>query len=190
VDVDRLQAEVGATVDLSVLLVGGNGNVQVGTPTVDGARVVAEVIEHGRGEKLLVFKYKNKTRYRRRQGHRQDFTRLSIKQIVTPGGTATAEEKPRRSRRSLAEPEPEPEAKVEATTAEAALEAPKKPSRARTPAAAKTAEPKAPSARKPRAKKAPAVEAQAEDTPEAEQAAEAAADIEAPTTLPPDEETK
>jgi large subunit ribosomal protein L21 len=53
----------------------------VGTPVVDGARVLAEVLEHGRDKKILVFKYKNKTRYRRRYGHRQDFTRLAIRQI-------------------------------------------------------------------------------------------------------------
>ena len=53
---------------------GGDGDVQLGTPFVEGARVVAEVLDHGRDKKILVFKYKNKTRYRRRHGHRQDYT--------------------------------------------------------------------------------------------------------------------
>src|SRR2546423_14060911 len=66
-------------------MVGGEGYMEVGTPTVDGARVMAEVLEHGRDRKILVFKYKNKTRYRRRHGHRQDFTRLAIRQILLQG---------------------------------------------------------------------------------------------------------
>ncbi len=81
-----MQAEVGSTVELGdVLMLAGSDDVRVGTPVVEGARVVAEVMEHGRGRKLLVFKYKNKTRYRRRQGHRQDFTRLAIRHILADG---------------------------------------------------------------------------------------------------------
>jgi large subunit ribosomal protein L21 len=159
-DVDRIDAKVGSTVDLSVLLVGGNGDTQVGTPLVDGAHVVAEVVDHGRGKKLLVFKYKNKTRYRRRQGHRQDYTRLSIKEIVTKGGVASAVAKPKTRRKGLAEPEleqPEPEITAQVETAEApeaagtAVKA--KPARAKAKTVApKTAAPKA--ARLARAKKA------------------------------------
>ena len=143
-----------------MLLVGGNGDTQVGTPLVDGAHVVAEVVDHGRGKKLLVFKYKNKTRYRRRQGHRQDYTRLSIKEIVTKDGVATAVAKPKASRKSLAEPElqqAEPEITAQVETGEAP-EAPvtavkAKPARARAKTVApKTAAPKA--ARPARAKKA------------------------------------
>jgi large subunit ribosomal protein L21 len=68
-DIDRLAAEAGAQVEFrEVLLVGGDGEVRLGTPFVEGARVVAEVLDQGRGKKILVFKYKNKTRYRRRHG--------------------------------------------------------------------------------------------------------------------------
>src|SRR5687768_8301195 len=84
-DVERLDVDIGATVELAALLVGGNGDTQVGTPEVAGVQVVAEVVEHGRGEKIRIFKYKNKTRYRRRQGHRQEYTRLTIKEIVSGG---------------------------------------------------------------------------------------------------------
>ncbi len=85
-DVDLLAAEPGTTVEMAdVLLLVRNGDVQVGTPTVDGARVLAEVLEHGRDKKILVFKYKNKTRYRRRRGHRQGYTRLAIREILTAG---------------------------------------------------------------------------------------------------------
>ena len=104
-DVDRLPADVGSFVEITdVLLVRGDVDVQVGTPLVDGARVVAEVVKHGRGKKILVFKYKAKTRYRRRRGHRQDYTRLAIRRIVAGGEAAAelaaAEAKPRRQRRA------------------------------------------------------------------------------------------
>src|SRR5687767_7847019 len=117
-DVERLKAEVGDKVEFDVLMLGGNGDVRVGTPAVEGARVVAEVVEHGRGEKIIVFKYKNKTRYRRKQGHRQDYTRLAIKEIVADGKTVSKSEAKVRRPRSMAEPEPEPE---ETATVEAAV---------------------------------------------------------------------
>ncbi len=81
-----MPAQAGSMVELrEVLLVDDAGEVQVGAPFVEGARVVAEVIDHGRDKKILVFKYKNKTRYRRRHGHRQAYTRLAIRQILTDG---------------------------------------------------------------------------------------------------------
>ncbi|HEX5502915.1 MAG TPA: 50S ribosomal protein L21 [Thermomicrobiales bacterium] len=85
VDVERLAAEAGADVELDrVLLVGGDGaETRVGTPVVAGARVVATVTEHHRGEKLVIFKMKRKKRYRRKTGHRQELTRLTIKDIQT-----------------------------------------------------------------------------------------------------------
>jgi len=92
-DVDRLPAEVGSQVELTaVLLLGGNGDVRVGTPTVEGARVVAEVVEHGRDRKIVGFKYKAKTRYRRKWGHRQDYTRLAISRIEASPEAAVHEE--------------------------------------------------------------------------------------------------
>ena len=98
-DVDRLTADVGTTVELGVLMLGGDGEAQIGTPILEGARVVAEVVEHVRGAKILVFKYKNKTRYRRRYGHRQNYTRLSIKQIVKESGIVIETEERKRPRR-------------------------------------------------------------------------------------------
>ena len=70
--------------------------VTVGNPVVDGVKVIATVQRDGKGEKVLVFKYKPKVRYRRKKGHRQLFTRLSVDRIVMPGGT---EEKPARKPR-------------------------------------------------------------------------------------------
>ncbi|MCL6596647.1 MAG: 50S ribosomal protein L21 [Firmicutes bacterium] len=90
VTVERLRADVGASVDLGrvLLVVGDDGAVAVGTPTVEGARVRAEVLEHGRHRKILVFKYKPKVNYRRRQGHRQPYTRVRVTEIAWPGAEA------------------------------------------------------------------------------------------------------
>ena len=75
----------GDTVELDkVLLVGDGDTVTVGTPTVDGAKVMATVQEEGRGKKIIVLKYKPKTRYRKKTGHRQHCTRLTIDKIVAP----------------------------------------------------------------------------------------------------------
>ena len=78
--VEKLDAEPGATVELPVLLLGGEKTV-VGTPVVEGASVVAEVLGHGRGKKILVSKFKAKVQYRRKKGHRQPYTELLIKEI-------------------------------------------------------------------------------------------------------------
>jgi large subunit ribosomal protein L21 len=85
VDVELLPAEPGQSIDLEqVLMVSDDGAVKVGQPLVDGARVRATVVGEVRGEKLIIFKYKPKVRYRRRTGHRQSYTRLTIEEIV-PG---------------------------------------------------------------------------------------------------------
>lgn len=128
-DVDRIEGEVGSTVELTdVLLVANNGDVQVGTPTINGVVVEAEIVEHAKDKKLRVFKYKNKTRYRRRIGHRTHYTRLAIKRILQDGKEAVAEEtaeKPK-ARRPSRRKKKEPEAKAQAEpVAEAEAEAPK-----------------------------------------------------------------
>lgn len=80
--VEKLQVEPGQEVRLDrVLLVNQEGNVKVGTPTVEGAAVVARAKAHGRGRKILVFKYKPKKNYRRRAGHRQSYTELVVEKI-------------------------------------------------------------------------------------------------------------
>jgi large subunit ribosomal protein L21 len=82
-EVERLSASKGSTIELDrVLLLADGEKVTPGTPTVDGARVLAEVVEHGKGKKVIVFKYKPKVRYRKKTGHRQPFTRLAIKDSV------------------------------------------------------------------------------------------------------------
>ncbi len=79
-----MNAEAGSQVDLGdVLLVADGENVTVGQPTVAGARVVVDVLGEIKGKKIIVFKYKNKVRYRRKTGHRQRYTRLAVRDIVT-----------------------------------------------------------------------------------------------------------
>ena len=98
IEVERLSAEVGSTIDLDrVLLLAGEGQPTLGQPTVAGARVVAEVQKHDRSKKVIVFKFKPKVRYQRKQGHRQAFTRLAIKEIVS--GERPAGRRPRRAAR-------------------------------------------------------------------------------------------
>ena len=83
IDVARIRAVEGSAVELDqVLLVADGDSVRVGTPTVDGAKVITEVLGEGKGKKVIVFKYKPKVRYRRMKGHRQFYTTLSIKEIV------------------------------------------------------------------------------------------------------------
>ena len=80
--VDLLDCEVGSVVEMPVMLLSSGSEVQVGTPMVDGARVMATIVEHVKGPKIRVFKYKAKTRYRRRKGHRQSYTRIKIDDIL------------------------------------------------------------------------------------------------------------
>jgi len=83
IDVAYLPASEGSAVELDqVLLVANGKRVKVGTPTVEGAKVIAEVLDLGKGKKVTVFKYKPKVRYRRMKGHRQLYTKLAIKEIV------------------------------------------------------------------------------------------------------------
>jgi len=80
--VEKLEGAVGDAVELNeVLLVGGGDGVQIGTPQVSGAAVNAEIVEQGRAKKVIVFKKKRRKGYHKKQGHRQYFTALRIKDI-------------------------------------------------------------------------------------------------------------
>ncbi len=80
----KLSVDAGTSTTFEeVLLLSDGENVTVGTPTVEGAQVTAEVLKHDRGEKLIVFKKKRRKRYRRTNGHRQDYTEVKITDIVT-----------------------------------------------------------------------------------------------------------
>ncbi len=83
IQVERLDAEAGDEVTLDdVLMVGGDGAVKVGNPRVDGAAVKAEVLEQGKGPKLVIFKKRRRKNSRRKTGHRQQLTVLRIKDIA------------------------------------------------------------------------------------------------------------
>ncbi|HXK34508.1 MAG TPA: 50S ribosomal protein L21 [Dehalococcoidia bacterium] len=117
--VDRLPGDVGASVELGdVLMFGEGADVTLGAPTVAGARVLGTIAEQGRAEKVVVFRYKAKTRSRKKTGHRQHYTLLTIDDILAPGqqpkpkqerpaaqapAEAEAEPKGRRGRRKAAE---------------------------------------------------------------------------------------
>jgi len=125
VAVERLTGEPGDSLDLGrVLLVAGNGDqARIGSPGVEGAVVRAEVVEHIRGEKIIVFRYKSKVRYRRKTGHRQSLTRLRITDILLNGESSLT---------------PQVQAPVE--VAEPVEESAAPSRRRRTPAATSTAE--------------------------------------------------
>lgn len=84
VDIALTDAEPGTEIEFAeVLMVSDTNNeVRVGTPLVEGARVRARVVDMVKGKKIIVFRYRNKNRYRRRTGHRQKYTRVKIDEIV------------------------------------------------------------------------------------------------------------
>ena len=81
VRVPTLGEQAGASVEFDVLVVGGDNETKVGSPIVDGARVAGTVVEHGRGDKIIVFKKKRRKQYKRTQGHRQNYTAVKIDSI-------------------------------------------------------------------------------------------------------------
>ena len=81
--VEKLEADIGATVELSeVLLVGKGDAAKIGTPFVAGAKVKGTVTAHGRGPKLIIYKFKRRKNQRKRAGHRQPFTEIKIDEIT------------------------------------------------------------------------------------------------------------
>jgi large subunit ribosomal protein L21 len=82
VRIEKLGGEVGDTIEFDdVLMVGGDEGVRIGTPTVEGARVVGTITAQGRHPKIRVFKMKRRKRYRRSQGHRQSYTEVRVDRI-------------------------------------------------------------------------------------------------------------
>ena len=82
IKVEKLDGEVGSNVDLDQVLMVGGDEAKIGTPTVKGAKVTAEVLEQGKGDKVLIFKKKRRKNYRRTRGHRQHQTVLRISDIA------------------------------------------------------------------------------------------------------------
>ena len=82
IDVDRLPQQVGESIEIAdVLLIVDGDETRIGQPQVDGASVSATVVDQFRGKKIIVYKYRQRTNYRRKQGHRQYYTRLRIEDI-------------------------------------------------------------------------------------------------------------
>ena len=83
--VETLPGEAGDAVEFArVLLISDDESVAVGRPIIEGARVTGQILEHGLGEKLTVFKFKRRKNYRKRNGHRQPYTAVKIDQVVGP----------------------------------------------------------------------------------------------------------
>ena len=80
--VEKLDAEVNAEVEFDVLLVTDDAGVKIGTPVLDGVKAKAKVVEHGKGKKVIVFKYKPKKNIRTKRGHRQPYTKVEIGKIT------------------------------------------------------------------------------------------------------------
>ena len=81
--VHRINAEEGSEVEFEkVMLIDNEGDVTVGTPVIDGAKVVAEVLSHVQGDKVLVFKKKRRKGYQKLNGHRQQFSQIQVKEII------------------------------------------------------------------------------------------------------------
>ena len=141
IQVERLAGVAGDAVEIAdVLLIGDDGSTTAGTPLIDGAKVMASVVEQSRSPKILIFKKKRRKNYRRLGGHRQDLTVLRITDIL-PDGKAKPAAKGA-SKKTPAKPKVEPAATATAT-AEPASKAAAKP-KAAPEAKARRAKPKAP----------------------------------------------
>ena len=79
--IDKVNQEDGSTISFDVLMVENNGEIKVGNPTVAGATVEGKVVAQVKGEKIMIYKYKSKKNYHRRQGHRQPYTKVEITAI-------------------------------------------------------------------------------------------------------------
>ena len=79
--IEKIDAQVDSTVSFDVLLMGNDGDVKIGTPVVEGVKVEGKVVGQIRGEKIVVYKYKAKKNERKKQGHRQPYTKVEITAI-------------------------------------------------------------------------------------------------------------
>ena len=115
IKVEKLEAEKGATVELDqVLMVGEGSDVKVGTPFVDGGKVTAKVVEHGRGDKVKIIKFKRRKHHMKQMGHRQYSTALEITGIE--GAAKPKAAKKKAAPKAEAKPETEAPAEEAANT--------------------------------------------------------------------------
>jgi large subunit ribosomal protein L21 len=131
--VHRLDGKEGDKVDFhDVLLIDDNGNVNVGAPAVDGAKVTAKILQHLKGDKVIVFKKKRRKGYQKKNGHRQYLTQIEIDSIVAKGAKASKAAEPK------AKAAPVKEAAAEVKAAPAKETAPKAEAKAAAPKAKAT----------------------------------------------------
>ena len=142
IEVGLLAVEPGQTVEIDrVLLVADGDEAAIGTPVVDGARVSASVLRQGRGEKIVVFKYRPKARTRVKKGHRQDHTVLRIDDIVHGSKSAARQAEAARTERQRLEAAAAEEAAKQAAADKALADQLAKSSAPADDAAAKPARP-------------------------------------------------
>jgi large subunit ribosomal protein L21 len=162
IEIERTGAEEGDIVEFPVLMVASDGNVEIGTPMIDGATVAAQVMALSRGPKIIIFKKKRRKHYRRKNGHRQDLMQVQITEILTGGKkpskkaaapAAKKEEAPAAKKEEKPKEDAKPAAKKAAAPAKKA-EAKAEAKPAAKKAAAKPAAKKAAPAKKAAAKKA------------------------------------
>lgn len=125
--IDKVKGEPGQIIQLGDVLMLGGDQPKFGAPTVAGASVAAEVIQQGRGRKVIAFKKRRRKNSRRKRGHRQEFTLLRITEILTDGKTPTKQARPK--------PEPKPKAEASGDKPKAKTKAVKKSKAAKKPAA-------------------------------------------------------
>ncbi|HET7847422.1 MAG TPA: 50S ribosomal protein L21 [Pseudolabrys sp.] len=130
--IDRVNGQPGEIVEFGEVLVVGGDTPEIGAPTVAGATVAGEVLQHTRGDKVIAFKKRRRKNSRRKRGYRHEFSVIRITEILTGGAKPSKEAKPR--------PKREPKPKPEGETAEA------------RPAKAKAKKPAARATKKPAAK--------------------------------------
>jgi large subunit ribosomal protein L21 len=139
VQVARVKGEPGEIVQFGEVLVVGGDAVTLGGPTVSGASVAAEVLQHGRGEKVIAFKKRRRKNSRRKRGHRQEFTMVRITEILTEGATPSVQARPK------AQPKPAKPETDDDEAAETAADA----KAASKPSARATGKGKKPASKKP-----------------------------------------
>ena len=153
--VHRLEEKEGAKVEFdNVLMIDNNGKVNVGAPAISGAKVTAKVLDHVKGDKVVVFKKKRRKGYRVKNGHRQAFTQIEIQSIVEKGAPAKKATATTAKKEAKAEPKAvAKKAPAKKATAKKAAPKAKTASAAKPKAAAKKTTAKKPAAKKTAAKK-------------------------------------
>jgi large subunit ribosomal protein L21 len=118
--IDKVAGDVGSIITFGEVLVLGGDSPKVGAPTISGASVAGEVIEQGRGDKVIAFKKRRRQNSRRKRGHRQEFTRVWITEILTDGKQPSSEKRARPKRPSKKASEAPPPAEAPEASAPAA----------------------------------------------------------------------